>query len=92
MGTKIRHAIPHRSHPGSVILFRNKNKEQNDSAGASQGPVLAGRLGEQVGEAGWECGVTAWWGGGMEQKGERTRGHGQQCGDCGGTGYKGTRW
>ena len=25
-------------------------------------------------------------GGGMEQKGKRTHGHGQQCGDCCGTG------
>ena len=22
------------------------------------------------------------WGGGIEQKGKRTHGHGQQCGDC----------
>ena len=26
-----------------------------------------------------------------EQKGKRTHGHGQQCGDCCGKGYKGTK-
>ena len=26
------------------------------------------------------------WGGGIGQKGKRTRGHGQQCGDCRGEG------
>ena len=31
-------------------------------------------------------------GGGIEQKGKKTHGHGQQCGDCGGQwGYKGTK-
>ena len=35
-----------------------------------------------------ESKITAsWWGGleggGIEQKGKRTHGHGQQCGDCG---------
>ena len=30
--------------------------------------------------------------GGIEQKGKRTRGRGQQCGDCGvGVGYKGAK-
>ena len=28
--------------------------------------------------------MTASGGGGIEQKGKRTHGHGQQCGDCGG--------
>ena len=27
-------------------------------------------------------GVGRLWGGGTEQKGKRTHGHGQQCGDC----------
>ena len=32
------------------------------------------------------------WGGGIEQKGKRTHGHGQQSGDCwGARGYKGTK-
>ena len=31
-------------------------------------------------------------GGGIEQKGKRIHGHGQQCGDCGGRGYKVTKW
>ena len=32
-------------------------------------------------------------GGGIEQKGNRTHGHRQQCGDCRGGGeYKGTKW
>ena len=37
--------------------------------------------------------MTAWGrlGGGVEQKGERTHGHGQQCRDCWGE-YKGTKW
>ena len=30
-------------------------------------------------------------GGGIEQKGKRTHGHGQQYGDCGGD-YKGDKW
>ena len=30
--------------------------------------------------------------GGIEQKGERTHGHGQQCDDCWGQGCKGTKW
>ena len=30
-------------------------------------------------------------GGRIEQKGERTHGHGQQCGDCVGQGDKGTK-
>ena len=29
---------------------------------------------------------------GVEQKGKGTHGHGQQCGDCGGRGSKGTKW
>ena len=37
-----------------------------------------------------------WWGvrgGGTEQKGKRTHGHGQQCGDYwGGRQYKGAKW
>ena len=37
-----------------------------------------------------ECGEVR--GGGVEQKGKRTQGHGQQCGDCGGGVYKGTAW
>ena len=33
------------------------------------------------------------WGGGIGQKGKRTRGHGQQCGDCRGeSGIKRTKW
>ena len=31
-------------------------------------------------------------GGGVEQKGKRTHGHGQQCGDCGVKGHKGYKW
>ena len=31
-------------------------------------------------------GVGRLWGGGTEQKGKRTHGHGQQCGDCRGEG------
>ena len=31
-------------------------------------------------------------GGGIEQKGKRTVGHGQQCGDCCGKECKGTKW
>ena len=30
-------------------------------------------------------------GGGIEQKGKRTHRHGQQCDDCWGEGYKGTK-
>ena len=30
--------------------------------------------------------------GGIEQKGKRTHAHGQQCGDCWGREYKGTKW
>ena len=29
---------------------------------------------------------------GVEQRGKRTRGHGQQCGDCWGRRCKGTKW
>ena len=29
---------------------------------------------------------------GIDQKGKRTHGHGQQCGDCGGGWYSGTKW
>ena len=29
---------------------------------------------------------------GIEQKGKRTHGHGQQCGDCWGVEDKGTKW
>ena len=31
-------------------------------------------------------------GGGIEQKGKRTHGRGQRCGDCWGKEYKGTEW
>ena len=31
-------------------------------------------------------------GGGIEQEGKRTHGHGEQCGDCWGREYKGTNW
>ena len=34
-------------------------------------------------------------GGGIKERGEKTHGHGQQCGDCwgvGGQGYTGTKW
>ena len=37
-------------------------------------------------------GVGSVGGGRIEQKGKRTHGHGQQCGDCGGEEKKGTKW
>ena len=37
------------------------------------------------------CGERLVGGGGIKQKGKRTHGHGQQCGDCGGQGEQGLR-
>ena len=45
-----------------------------------------------VAVGGWGEERRALGGGGIEQKGKRTHGHGQQCGDCRGEDYKGDKW